>query len=170
MSENNAETPKFDLRPLVKMVMEDTGKLDPREVSDELLSLIDEADLATLVKQLLPIYVNIVISGERNNRAPKPQTVKTSGISKSWKVQGIRDGWQARLRDGIFTGEVWTTRGQATYDDLIAAAERRERTAKRMHEVARDFRNQASAILEAGVKCLDELPAEQQMKVLGVPA
>lgn len=159
---------EFNLRALIAETLDHTDEPDPGVIAGQVLAKISSADQPAALSQAMRTFVRQVISERRNSIRPGVRSIGSAPSAPlSLKGSLIRDGWQRRLNDRIEGADGWVMRGQATYEDLIHAAEFRETQARKNNAVARDLRNQASAVLEAGVATLGELSAETLMRVLG---
>ena len=157
----------FNLRQTVRDMLTESDVADPGRIAEMVMVRIAPDDHATALSQALRLFVRQVISETRTGNAPTNVTPILSR-GRSWKATGIRDGWQRRLNDRIHVGDSdWKLLGDCTYDDLIAAASERQQLADRNAAWARTYRAFAAALRDTGAATFRELPAEQQMHLLG---
>lgn len=161
----------FNLRSLVRDVLASTDEADPGVIGGMVIAKIDAADRDAALTQSMRLFVRQIISETRIGNAPaEVGNVHpiNRGASTSLKVAAIREGWQRRLRDRVHVGgSEWKQLGACTYDDLQAAANERQQLAERNSAWARHYRALASAVLEADVETVRDLPTNVQAAILG---
>jgi hypothetical protein len=158
---------EFDLRRLVREVMDSSTLADPHAIADEVYQRIPKSMIAVALQVTLKAFVRQVVSESRHrmspSRVPVPNaTVGGSGFSA--KRAGIAEWWQRALRDRVEVGgsgkREWKMLGECTADDLERAAAFREQQAERNKSVARMYRAWARTLNERGVQQMRELPPE----------
>lgn len=162
----------FDLRQLVRDVMASSSEADPGVIANMVMERIDPADYFTALAQTLRGFVRQVLGEHRAEVLPSVSSVRVRPIrrgvaSSSLKVSAIREAWQRALDARVHVEGGTKLLRDCTYEDLLFAAEERQRIAAANSARARQFREIASAVLAAGVGTVGELSAEDQMRVLG---
>lgn len=158
----------FILRHVVRDVLTDTDLADPGDLADVVLERIPSEHVHDALSQTLRIYVRQVISEVRNSGP----AVNVAPIrpNLSWKVAGIRDGWQRQLDNRVHIGDGWKLLRNCSYDDLLAAAAERRDLADRNMARARQYDAWACLLSDNGAETFGDLPAEVQMQALGSAA
>lgn len=155
----------LNLRATVRAVLAGTDEPDPGVIAELVMAQIPAKQRAAALDQALRLFVRQVISETRVSRVGKVTPIVSP---RSWKGQGIRDGWQRRLRDRVHVGDsAWKLLADCTYDDLMRAATERQNLADRNAAWARTYKEFALAVSEAGVDTFGDLAAERQMHLLG---
>lgn len=156
----------FNLRALVREVMNTSTLKTPDEIAAEVAKRIPKAKTAEALHQSLRTFARQVISEER----PHGFRGVTSPVSstRSAKVAGIRDGWQKKLRARYHIGDgAYEFLGDCTAENLIFIATDLDEQAARKQARARGFRRLAEALDEHGAERVRDLPAELLMNSLG---
>lgn len=157
---------KFDLRTLIREHLASTDEADPGIIAGRVIAAIPKSQYGAALTQVMRHFVRQIISETRGTNAGS--NVRTIRPSASWKGQGIRDGWQKRLRDRVHVGgSEWKFLADCSYDDLMTAAAERQELADRNASWARTYKAFALAVSEANVATFGDLPAESQMNLLG---
>jgi hypothetical protein len=156
----------FVLRHIVRDVLRNSTLADPGDIATEVLRRIPARQTRDALEQALRLYVRQVISEQRTASQPTPLPTRKNG--KSWKVTGVRDGWQKRLRDRVHIGaSQWKFLADCSYEDLLAAAAERRQLAERNQAWARTYDAWARMLVEHDVQRFGDLPAEALMAALG---
>lgn len=155
----------FVLRDLVREVLHENNLTDPGDIAEEVLRRIPRGNLRVALGQALRLYVR-QINSEGRNRSPDIPAV--AAPNQSWKVAGVRDGWQRRLRVLEHVGgSTYKPLANCTYEDLLFCATERRALAERNSARARQYDAWARLLTEHDVKTFGELPAETQLSALG---
>lgn len=158
----------FNLRALVRDVMDNSTLKTPDEIATEVAKRIPKACVAAALQQSLRTFARQVISEERPHGR---HGVSAPVSSRSSKVAGIRDGWQRKLRARYHVGEgAYEFLGECTAENLIFIASDLDEQAARKQTRARGFRRLAEALGEHGADRVKDLPAELLMNSLGAAA
>lgn len=160
----------FSLRDTVRDVLDAGNDADPGVIADKVFEQIPPAKQAEALQQTLRLFVRQVISEQRGR--PTPATnVRPIRPSASWKGRAIRDGWQRHLDDRLHVaGSGWKLLRECSAEDLLAVAAERQEKAEQNAAWARAYREFSAAMTDAGVETFGDLPAEQQMHLLGAVA
>ena len=113
--------PEFNLRALVRDVLDHSTLKTPDEVAAEVAKRIPRTRTADALRQAMRTFVRQVISEERphGSHAVRPPV----GSSRSSKVAAIRDGWQRKLRARYHVGGgAYEFLGECTAENLIFIA------------------------------------------------
>lgn len=162
---------KFDLRTLIREKLASTDEADPGVIAGQVIAAIPKSQYGAALTQVMRLFVRQVISENRGRGRASNVTPLRRSPGKSWKGQGIRDGWQLRLNDPLHVGHAqWKLLRNCTYDDLTVIADERQQKADQNARVARMYRSYATAVSEAGVETFGDLPTEQLMHLLGSAA
>lgn len=156
----------FNLRALVREVMDNSTLKTPDEIATEVAKRIPADCIADALQQSLRTFTRQVISEERPHGMRGISAPVAS--SRSAKVAGIRDGWQRKLRARYHVGEgAYEFLGECTAENLIFIATDLDEQAARKQARARGFRRLAEALETNGVERVKDLPAELLMNSLG---
>jgi hypothetical protein len=170
----------FNLRSLVRDVADNSDARDPGTVADEVFTRIPDENLAEALRETLRGYVRVVLAG--NRMSPEPPIPASSpeietGVAKpptrSWKRDGIRDGWRRHLRDRIHVGPEsasWKLLSECGFDDLMFAADERRQAAERTLARAENYEALAKAVKDHGAACVQDLPDDVLAAHLGEEA
>lgn len=157
----------INLRALVRDHLAATDEADPGVIADRVLSAIPKAQYEAVIGQMMRLYVRQVISETRTSSRPSNSPIRSTP-STSWKGNAIRDGWQRQLDSRLHVGESeWKLLRDCTHADLLAVAAERQEKAEQNAAWARTYRAYAAAVDAAGVATFGELPAVEQMYLLG---
>jgi hypothetical protein len=163
----------FNLRHLIREVLTSSLMADPRALATEVLGRIPADQVEAALSECLPDVVREEIRCSRNratNAAPMGERPGSAPSGRSAKVAGIREMWQAKLRERLHVGPSpsdWRLLGDCTAEHLdFAAAERREQAA-RCEARAEEYGALAGALRAAGVKRVRDLPAATLRTRLG---
>lgn len=124
---------RFDLRDAVLDVLDNSSLADPGEIAEKVLHAIPTENLRAALAETLRAYVREVIRQQRNelpgghqsNDAQADDVVGATRPARSWKRDGVREGWRKHLRDRYHVGARWVVLADMTPADLrVAAAER----------------------------------------------
>lgn len=158
----------FNLRATVCDVLAATDEADPGVIAGMVTAQIGQEQRDAALTQAMRLFVRQMISETRAANRPANVLPISRRTNRSAKVTAIRDGWQRRLRDRVHVGETeWKMLGDCTYADLVFVASERQKMADRNQARAREYRAMADAVADAGVETFRDLPAEQQMTILG---
>lgn len=159
----------FNLRTLVRSVLEASRSADLGHLADTAFSRIDPADHAEALRQAMRGFVRQVIGEQRADLpAGPPAHVAPSVAATSAKVTAIRDHWQRALRDRLNVGEgSWKFLGDCTADDLLFAAEQRREHAARNRRRAAQLDALRQQLDDHDVATVGDLPAEVLLVSLG---
>jgi hypothetical protein len=175
---------EFDLRALVREVVETSDSPDPADIAKEVNHRIGRADRDAALEQSLRVYVQNYLSRTRYDRdmttAPGGQMNGDTQVStaagrgssgqSSSKVTGIRE-WARMLRKpialGTQSGAPWKFLGDLNAEDCRVVAKIREDTARRNAARAKQFNELGELITEFGVTKISELPDETLARILG---
>jgi len=175
----------YDLRGLVKQVLDTVPASDPAIIAGEVLRLIPADKFQDALIITLPNYVRVAIHEQRADSSAKLRQARANASQLVGSGAGgrgsvprflsakIADVWQAMqaIRDERIQGlNGWVRRGAATVDDLLFAATYRETQAAKNAAVAAELRSQAAAIQAAGVRCLQDMSDADQARVFGLAA
>lgn len=156
----------FDLRSLVREKLTTTDEADPGIIAGQVIAAIPKSQYGSALTQVMRHFVRQIISETRGTNAGS--NIRAIRPSASWKGQGIRDGWQKRLRDRVHVGgSEWKLLADCSYDDLMTAAAERQQLADRNASWARTYKEFALAVSEAEVATFGDLSTEAQMHLLG---
>lgn len=165
----------FDLRALVREVCDTSVLTDPPALAKEVARRIDEGDLREALEQVLPVFVQHVVSRRRGDSSDPPTGQMNTGTQpagagrgptripaqRSRKVAGIREAWRKHLRDRIAVGpdrSDWKFLGDCTRDDLGYASAIRRRHAETNAAAADRLDGLAELLAEHGVERVADLP------------
>lgn len=154
-------TDKFDLRSLVREVCDNSTMADPSTLAKEVGRRIGRNHQREALEQMLPMFVQHVVSRSRGGFVPEQRSAEPSNISRSRKVAAIRETWRRMLRDRIAVGPSvsdWKFLADCDADDLAYAASIREDHARRNAARAEQLRELADLLAEHGVETVSELP------------
>jgi len=162
--------PNFDLRAVVRDKLASTDEADPGVIARQVIAAIPKSQYGAALTQVMRLFVRQIISETRGSHVGNVTPIRRAP-SKSWKGDGIRDGWQRRLGDRLHVGgSEWKQLRDCTYDDLMVVAGERQQKAEQNAAWARTYRAFALAVSEADVATFGDLPTEQQMHLLGSAA
>lgn len=177
----------FNLRKLIREVLNTSTMPDPHDVAREVLRRIHDDDLRTALGQCLSDVVREQIRAGRNGdggmpplpstprlpvaptpavRLVKPETTATvqpPPAQRSAKVAAYRALGQQWLRERMYVSSdprEWKFMGDCTFDDLMFAAAQRRDQAARTVAVADRCERVARLLQAHGVKLVKELPAD----------
>lgn len=164
--------PDFNLRATVRDVLANTDEADPGVIARMVAARIAPEDRDAALSQAMRLFVRQVIGEARAAHRPTSSTphapVAAVRPSGSRKVAAIRDGWQRRLADRIHIGDSrWKLLRDCDFADLMAAADERQRLSDKNRAMAHEYRSMAHAVREAEVEKFGDLPAQEQMQILG---
>lgn len=151
---------EFNLRTLVRQVLDDSVLTDPGLIAEEVYRRTAAKDRGAAYQQALRHFVRQVASEQRG------ATTITAGPSKATRA---REWWQRSMRDRIHVnGDAgWKMLADCTRDDLLyAAAERREQ-ADRNRAKAQQYEALASLLDANSAATVRDLPADVLMRALG---
>ena len=134
---------------MLEAVVTETPSASRRDIADEVLSHLTVAERAEALETALPAYIGVWMS-ERRQWRPEPlpaafqdlepqfaaddllsgpaqqiETLRQNKMLKargSAKVNATRDEWQRHFADSLWTGAKTVKFGDATAEDLLAAA------------------------------------------------
>lgn len=159
----------LNLRHLVQEVTASATSVEWADIAADVLNRIDNDDLRAALAQALPAYIRYTaVSARAPGRVTPPSTVP--GLPGSWKVQGIREGWQRRKEEIYATAEGHKRLGDFTYADLLYQSGICSRQAKQKLSKAKGWRDLADLMEAEGVATVRDLPAEMLMTTLGAVA
>ncbi|MFJ9771151.1 hypothetical protein ACIRVF_07900 [Kitasatospora sp. NPDC101157] len=179
----------FNLRKLIREVLNTSTMPDPHDVAREVLRRIHDDDLRTALSQCLSDVVREQIRAGRNGdgggpplppmptpAAGRPQTptvrlvdpapintAKVPQAQRSAKVAAYRAFGQQWLRERMYVSgdpRGWKFMGDCTFDDLMFAAAQRRDQAARTTAVAERCERLAALLHTHGVTLVKELPAD----------
>jgi hypothetical protein len=149
-----------ELRDLIREVMDDHPRADPRELARHVAKLTPKADVMTFYEDTLVDYVSSMLRTERNTAldAARPK----GNYSK--KLQRCRDGWKALCASRVHIGQTqWKLLGDCTVDELeFCASERRENATENIRR-AEEYERYAELMREHRAKKFRDLPPEAVM-------
>lgn len=167
----------YNLRADVKTVLDTTSITDPGEIADKVAESVPAKELRAALRVTLRAYVRYMMAQSRTNNPPlfsgsgqsrNDSHAPTAAAGRSWKRDGIRDGWQRQLTARYHVGDrQWKQLREMTHADLMAAAGEREATARRTEAWARILHAWAGLLTEHDAATFGALPVEVQMYALG---
>lgn len=156
----------FNLRALVRQVLDDSDAADPTTLSREVLARIEVADIAEALRQAMPTVVHNVVSVARM-REPAfitdtrmiDQVTANTRSARSPKVAAIREMWRQQLhtRYAVGNGE-WRLLRDCTADNLDHAATYRDEQARRNAAAADKLRALRKLVVDHDVATVGQLP------------
>ena len=170
------QTTQLDLRDVINDVLDTSGLTDPGDVSDRVIDTLEDRDLRDALRLTMRAYVRNMIGQRRAlyeppakaENAPEFQSPSGLGsVSKSSKVQRIREGWRKHLRDRYHVEGAWVFLEAMSASQLLAAAQERTELAAQNIARANKLRDWAGLVEEHGVDSFGELPPEVLAKELG---
>lgn len=148
----------FNLSAAARDLLHKSKAANPHALSGTLLTKIPKTDRDGVLTFLLGHYLRNV-AGEMRAAAEAPSET-TANSAKSWKVQGVRDGWARILEQRVNNGAEWKFLGDCTADDLRAIADLRRELAAKSLAVADQFTEYAALVEKHDVKRLRDVPRE----------
>ena len=153
----------FNLRDLVRDVAASSPATDPGTLANEIARRIPAEHREAALQAMLRGYVREFLTQDRMTHAEPPGRPAQSNSARSWKRDGIREGWRKMLRDRLHVApdpSAWKFLGDCTFDDLSFAALERRTAAERTIAKAEGYEALAALLKEHGVETVRELPAE----------
>lgn len=157
----------MDLRSLVRAQLTGTSEADPGVIADRVFASLPKSQHGVALGLTLRAYVRMVMREQRNAPVALANVTPMVRPSGSAKVAAIRETWRLRLNDRLLGASEWVLRGDASYEDLMFAAESREAQAHANIAAATELRLQAQTILDYGASCLRELSTTVLADLLG---
>lgn len=185
-----ANSTDFNLRHLVREVLDSSAVNDPHLIAPDVLDRIDDTDLRAALGECLPSFVREMIRSSRTfltlhsqpdvmtespGGVPRPvmkaEPVRRSGLSS--KVAAIRESGPKWLSERLNTGaspREWKRVGDCGFSDLMFAAGQRREQAARTSAVADRLEALAELVQSHGVSRVRDLPASVLAEVGGAGA
>lgn len=149
---------EFNLRALVRDVLESSTLADPTDVANEVMRRIPKSSQRAALVQALRAFVRQVISEQRMSiRITDGQP--TLPVVGSAKVAARRE-WAQALRLRVAGLDGWKSLADCTYADLLHAAKERREQARRNSAKARQYELLASLLTEHSADRVRDLPQD----------
>lgn len=158
----------FNLRDICREVVSTSVDVNYDVLAAEVLKRIPKTRHAEALSVALRPFLRQVTSEMR-----QPGPVTTPGPADSivsWKVTGIREGWQRRLLEVYATAHGNKRLRDMTYDDLAYMAEELRKQAAQKHAKASGWQKLADSLKENNAEKVSDLPAQVLMQSLGAAA
>lgn len=153
--------PEFNLRTLVREVLDGSALADPGGIADEVYRRTAAKDRAAAYRQALRQFVRLQANEQRMTAAqPSSSSEGALDSGQSAKVAGIRTWWRSSLRERIHVdGEAgWKMLADCTRDDLMYAAKERWEAADRTKAVGDKFSRLAELLDRFDAATVGDLP------------
>ena len=143
---------------LVRRVVRETSLNDPTDIAEEAFGRISPDSYGAMLREALRTAVRIEITRHRSAaRGSGSMTARREAVAEWSRMLNTIE------RDA---NGVWVRLHEFGYDDLIAAAESRERLAAENLEKANQYRTLADLVKRHGVATLGEVPPAEVSAVM----
>lgn len=162
---------KFVLASLIREVIETNPSPDPSVLAEEVVTRIPDEHLREALTQVMRQVIIRTIGQRRLDVEPSESLKHSSTVSGpkalSKKVQGIKkDFWKRRLNDRFLGAGGFVFLRDATWDDLMAAANERSAQAQQFLSRAAQFEAWAALLHQHNVAKFSDLPEDVQQEAL----
>lgn len=163
-----ATTTDFNLRALVREVLDASTLTDPGLVAAEVDRRINSRECRTALRQALRTFVRQVMT--ESFRAERVTAISqgagTIAAPQSWKVREVA-AYKRWLRSPVQGATGWKALGDCTVADLDFIAGYRDRKAAENKAKAREVRELKRLMVEQGAEQVRDLTAETLARILG---
>jgi hypothetical protein len=149
----------FNLRALVREVSDESGAADPTVLADAVYKRVAAKDRPAALREALRHFVRLNVSIDRMTPAVQERS-DDKPAGRSWKRDGIRQGWRAHLRQRLHVADGWKFLGDCGFDDLMFAAAERREIASRTMAAADRYEALAKLLANHNVTRVADLPDE----------
>lgn len=169
----------IDLRAITDKVLADfTGIRQTKDLAEEVLAQVPDADLRDALRLALPGFIrhrigmnSSIPSGDiktdtvtTNPYLDKPRKAGQRNAARSAASKMIREWWLDQIEVNV-AGGGYLHLGECTFDDLMFAATKRREAADDYMRAAERFETIADAVKEHGVDTVADLPAKARAEL-----
>lgn len=162
---------EFKLRAFMRTVFNKNTITDPDALAKEVLRALDPQDERAALEQALRSVAQNFLTHARGSLTSlgdktrsddhgHPAAGGRTTSSKSWKTQGSREFWRARLEELYCAGpdRTWLALGDCDVTALVSIAEHRDMLAAANAKAAQEFHDWAALLVEHGATTVRKLP------------
>lgn len=167
-------TEPVSIRAVIGRILDETSLNDPREIAEKAAAMIPPAEQYRILVDALVGDVRSVMSQRRNAALSATFTPRTDcrvggsiqaapkrPVTRSRKVEGIRDWWSDLLRERIHVGDQrWMPLGECGVRELEFAERTRRAKAEQEVSRAKQYMRLRELLDQHEVTTVAELPAD----------